>query len=145
MRTIGQALVILALTAVAATATNFWHPRAPAWYLNQQPLGENEVTLADIEARWKGEVLWIDARLRSEYDAGHVPGALLLNEQEADQLMFEHFEKLQDNKKPLIVYCSGAACQASRKMMQYLKDRLPIEEIYVLRGGWAEAQKVAPD
>jgi prepilin-type processing-associated H-X9-DG protein len=50
--------------------------------------------------------------------------------------MFEHFAVLQDNKKPIVLYCDGHACQASRKMAAYLRERLPGSVIYVLRGGW---------
>lgn len=141
MKTIGQAVVILVLTLAAAAGTQRWHPRAPAWYVDQQPLADDEVTLAQVQEKWNGEVLWIDARPRSDYEAGHVPGALLLNEQEADQLMFDLFEKLQDNQKPIVVYCSGEACQASRKIRQYLKERIAAQDIFVLRGGWNEAKK----
>jgi rhodanese-related sulfurtransferase len=137
MNTVVQALVLLVLTLVGAVGTHYLHPRAPAWYLTAAPLAEDEVTMAQVEERWQGQVLWIDARPRSDYEAGHLKGALLLNEQEADTLMFEHFEVLQDNEKPIVVYCNGEACQASRKIRQYLLDRLPVGEIYVLRGGFA--------
>lgn len=143
MNLLTQAAILMTLTVAAATGTHFLHPKAPAWYLDQQPLGEDEVTLGDITQRWQGQVQWIDARPRSDFEKAHVPGAWLLNEQEADVLMFDLFEKLQDNDKPLIVYCSGEACQASRKIRQYLKERVGSQEIYVLRGGWAEAQKLA--
>lgn len=140
MKMIGQALVILMLTLVAAAATQRWHPRAPAWYVADERLADDEVTLTLVREKWNGDVLWIDARPRTDYEAGHVPGAVLLNEQEADTLMFDLFEKLQDNTKPIVVYCSGEACQASRKIRQYLKERVGAQEIYVLRGGWKEAQ-----
>lgn len=140
MRTIVEAGVLLLLVAVGTLVTQQWHPRAPALYLVNEPVAEDEVTLQDIEERWQNEVLWIDARLRSEYETAHVPGALLLNEQEADSLLFEYFERLQDNAKPIVVYCGGEACQASRKMRQYLLERLPGAEIYVLKGGWKTLQ-----
>ncbi|WP_081887939.1 rhodanese-like domain-containing protein [Verrucomicrobium sp. BvORR034] len=142
MKIFVQAGMILVLTLVAAAVTQRWHPRAPAWYVADERLADDEVTLALVQEKWKGEVLWIDARPRTDYEAGHVPGAVLLNEQEADSLMFDLFEKLQDNTKPIVVYCSGEACQASRKIRQYLKDRVGAQEIYVLRGGWKDAQSL---
>ena len=131
-----EALLLVLCTLLAATATHFLHPHAPIWYAAQEPLREDEVTLEIIAQRWHNDVLWLDARPRTQYDAGHVPGALLLNEEAADQLLQEHFEKLQDNTNPIIVYCGSEACQASRKIAQYLKDKLPTTQIYVLRGGW---------
>jgi rhodanese-related sulfurtransferase len=133
---LGQAAVIVLAAILAAAGTHFLHPKAPAWYVAEEPLQEDEVTMALIHERWQGEALWVDARPRKDYESGHVPGALLLNEQEADQLLFDHFEKLQDNKQPIVVYCGSEACQASRKIAEYLRERLPGTEIWVLKGGW---------
>ncbi len=124
------------LSLAAAVGTHFFHPRAPAWYLDSGPVAEDEVTVAQIEAKWKGDVLWIDARVRSQFEKQHVAGALLINEQERDQLLFENIAVLQDNKKPIVVYCDSGSCQSSRKIRQYLVERMPIEQIFVLRGGW---------
>ena len=116
MRVFIEAFIIITLTLAAAWGTHQWHPRAPAWYLAQEPLLEDEVSPAAVKERWNNEVLWIDARLRTEYEAGHVPNAILLNEQEADNLLFDLFDKLQDNTKPIVIYCGSDTCQASRKM-----------------------------
>lgn len=131
-----QAGIILGFTLAAATGTHFFHPRAPHWNEQQEPLAADEVTVKIVQEKWSGGVTWVDARPREDYEKAHIPGALLLNEQEADALLFDHIEKLQDSTKPLVVYCDGHACQASRKMAKYLRERLPGAEIYVLRGGW---------
>ncbi|MEI6533909.1 MAG: rhodanese-like domain-containing protein [Verrucomicrobiaceae bacterium] len=136
MRTLRDAFLLMMLALVAAAATHFFHPRAPSWYLDRGPVAEDEVTLSQIEEKWKGDVLWIDARVRSQYVKGHVRGALLINEQERDQLLFESIAVLQDNKKPIIVYCDSGACQASRKIRQHLIVNMHPEEIFVLHGGW---------
>jgi len=70
------------------------------------------------------------------YNSGHVPNALLLNEQEADALMVDLFGVLQDNTLPVVVYCGSESCHASKEMAEYLQRRLPTESVYVLRGGW---------
>jgi len=131
-----EVAILLFCTFLAAAGTHYLHPRAPSWYLVDEPLRDDEVSLADIAKRWHGDVLWIDARPRSQYEQGHVPSAFLLNEQELEKLMFDLFEKLQDNTKPIIVYCGSEACQASRKMKDYLKERISTQEIYILHGGW---------
>lgn len=136
-----QAFFILAAVLLAAIGTHFLHSRAPAWYMVEEPVREDEVTMQDISTRWNHDVLWIDARPRSEFEAGHIPGALLLNEQEADNLLFEYFEKLQDNDKPIIIYCDSADCQASQKIKQYLLERLPLTNLYILKGGWEAWQQ----
>ena len=136
---------LLLCTLIATVATYFFHPHAPVWYSVQEPLREDEVTLEIIAQRWQNNVLWIDARPCTQYAVGHALGALLLNEEAADQLLLEHFEKLQDNTKPIIVYCGLESCQASRKIAQYLKDKLPTTQIYVLHGGWNEWKKFYGD
>ena len=123
-----------AFTLLAAIGTHFLHPRAPVWFEQKEPLRPDEVTPGMVAEKWRGEVLWVDARSRTAYVAGHVRGALLINEQEADQLLFEHFEVLQDNRKPIVVYCDEKGCQASRRIAAYLRERLSGMDIYVLRG-----------
>lgn len=96
-----------------------------------------------IEERWKGDVLWIDARPQEQYDAGHVPGALLLNEQKFEEQLVTYLDVLQTNKKPIILYCSAAKCEASRKVLEHLKQVLPIENAFILKGGWQAWQQTA--
>jgi rhodanese-related sulfurtransferase len=131
-----EILLLLGLTCVAAAATKLFHPRAPAFYQNAEPLAADEVTMTVIAQKWKGDVLWIDARPREQFEKKHVPGALLINEQERDALLADAIITLQDNKKPVVVYCDSSGCQASRKVRDYLAQNFPTMDFYVLRGGW---------
>jgi|UniRef100_UPI00378411AD rhodanese-related sulfurtransferase len=142
LATIRQALILFLLAVAAAWGTHTWHPRAPAFYLVQEPLRDDEVSMQAIQGRWKGDVLWIDARIQEQFDAGHVPGALLLNEQKFDEQLFGHLDTLQANTKPIIIYCSAAKCEASRHVLERLKQTLPVENVFVLKGGW-QAWKAA--
>jgi rhodanese-related sulfurtransferase len=130
------AILLLLLTAVAATATHWLHPRAPVWYLADEPLPEGEVNLTKIEQSWKGDVLWIDARTEERYRVAHVPGALLLNEQHFDQQLFDHIEKLQSNTKPVVIYCDAQKCEASKKVRLALTERVGLTNVWLLHGGW---------
>lgn len=136
LRSIRQAMILLLLASAAAWATHEWHPRAPALYVIQEPLRNDEVSMQVIAERWQSKVLWIDARPQEQYDAGHVPEALLLNEQKFDEQLFNYLDTLQTNTRPIIVYCSGAKCEASRHVLERLKQTLPIENAFVLKGGW---------
>ncbi|MDH4452346.1 MAG: rhodanese-like domain-containing protein [Verrucomicrobiota bacterium] len=140
LATIRQALALLLLASAAAWATHAWHPRAPALYIVQEPLRDDEVSMQVIQERWNGDVLWIDARIQEQFDAGHVPGALLLNEQKFDEHLFGHLDALQANTKPIIIYCSAAKCEASRHVLERLKQTLPVENAFVLKGGWQALQ-----
>ncbi len=131
-----QATFLILLAATAAWATHAWHPRAPALYLVQEPLRDDEVSMQVIQERWQGKVLWIDARLQEQYDEEHIPGAVLLNEQHFEEQLFGLLDTLQTNTKPIILYCNAAKCDASRKVLEHLKQMLPIENAFVLKGGW---------
>lgn len=144
MKTLFQALVLLLLAAGAAAVTRAVHPRAPALYLTEAPLAKDEVGLKQIQERWQGDVIWLDARPQEAYDKGHIPGALLLNEQHfMDQLM-EVLDILQKTEKPVIVYCNGEKCEASRTIRTKLRDIVALEQCFILKGGfpaWQAAQK----
>ena len=142
---LGQALLLI-LLASAAGATTFWlHPQAPALYLIEEPLQPDEVTLKDISQRWKGDVIWLDARPHDQYTTAHIPEARLLNEQGFDDQLLEMLDILQTNIKPIIIYCGGQKCEASRHVREKLLSRVPIEheKCFVLKGGfpaWQAAQ-----
>ena len=136
MRIVIEAFVILMLAVLGAVATHWLHPRAPAWYLTEAPLAEDEVSMKVIDERWKRDVLWIDARITEQFEVEHVPDAISLNEQNFDSMLFDHLEKLQDNTKPVIIYCGTEKCQSSRKIKDALIERLPLENVFVLKGGW---------
>lgn len=139
---IRQAVILVLFASAAAWVTHAWHPRAPALYLVEEPLRDDEISMQAIQERWQGKVLWIDARIQEQYDAGHVPGALLLNEQGFEQQLFNYLDALQTNTKPVVVYCSAAKCDASRKVLERLKQTLPIEKAFVLKGGWKAWESV---
>lgn len=136
-----QAFLLIVLSLIGATATHFFHPRAPAWYLVEEKLADDEVSLAVIAEKWKNDVFWIDARVSSQFEAGHVPGAVSLNEQNFDQSLFDLMATLQDLKKPIIFYCDSQKCDASRKVKEHLLESVPLENVFVLKGGWQAWQQ----
>jgi 3-mercaptopyruvate sulfurtransferase SseA len=142
---IREAALLVALTFLAASATHWLHPRAPAWYLSAEKLAEGEVNLPLIQEKWKGDVLWIDARTEERYKVAHIPGALLLNEQSFDQQLFDLIETLQSNVKPVIVYCDAQKCEASKKVRIALTERVGLSDVWVLHGGWPAWQAAQRD
>lgn len=79
--------------------------------------------------------IWIDARGTDAYERGHIPSAVLLNEDRWDEL-FEEFIIGWDGATTLIVYCDSRTCAASKSVADRLKDALGTDDIYVLKGGW---------
>ncbi|MES2595074.1 MAG: rhodanese-like domain-containing protein [Verrucomicrobiota bacterium] len=139
-----QALLICLLAAGAAVAAFQFHPRAPALYAIEEPLKADELGLKEIQERWQGDVIWLDARPRDQFDKDHIPNAKLLNEQEFDVQLLDLLETLQTATKPIIIYCSGQKCEASRHVREKLLTMVPIDDCYILKGGypaWQAAQK----
>lgn len=127
---------MLAVATVGAALTKVFHPKAPALYLQNEPLKEDEVTLDLVEAQWEGEVIWIDARSAEEYAEAHHPGALLLNEEGWNDQLWEHHEVIQEGTRPIVVYCATHACDASRRVARRLRENMGLGDVWVLRGGW---------
>ena len=143
---IRQAAILLLLTLAAAAGTHFFHPKRPVWYLSQEPLRDDEITLALVNEKWAGNVLWIDARIESRFALGHVPGAILLNDQNFHDKLADHLEALQKasvEQKAVVVYCDAEACQASRKIREELVQTLGLENVFILKGGWRGWQSEA--
>jgi rhodanese-related sulfurtransferase len=141
MKAISQSLILLSLAAVAAFGTYTWHPKAPALFLTQEPLRDDEVSMAVIREKFAGEVLWIDARPADQFSAAHMPGALNVSEQQFDEQLVQHLDTLQTNSKPVIVYCSGQKCEASRKVMERLKEMGFVKDAFIFKGGWSVLEK----
>ena len=134
-----QMVALLGASAIAGAVAFHIHPRPPELYLLQEAPGEGEVTMAQVlELEKSSGVLWIDARVREQYDLGHIPGAMLLNPQEFDALAFEYMDTFQANARPIVIYCDAKKCAASKTIMQRMEETglAMNNEIHVLRGGW---------
>ena len=140
LRILWQSALILALGAAGAWATWKWHPERPELYLvSEDPAGPNEITITEALAlEKKGGVLWIDARLRPQFDKEHIPGAVLLNLYEWEDLMVPLIQKLEESDGHIIViYCDSQKCTASKEIRErILNFGLREFDIRVLHGGW---------
>lgn len=126
---------MIAWLALMGTLASLWlNPHKP------QPFWEGEVSLSQVEA-WKTSVIWIDARVSTEYDQGHIPGALLLNEDKWNELLGPVI-MASNGKTPLVVYCD-AHCNASLSVAQRLK-KTGLDPVYLLKGGWESWKRAHP-
>jgi rhodanese-related sulfurtransferase len=101
----------------------------------EPPPGAGEVTLAMVRP-WGDKVLWVDARSRAKYDHEHIPGAVLLNEDDWNKLL-PRFLDAWDPDVPVVVYCDGGSCEASHHIAERMRTELKIEKVHVLKGGWS--------
>ena len=130
---IWQAVALLGASLVLGLVTKWVHPKAPAWSIHSEPLLAGEVLPATIEEEFGGDVLWIDARPEEQYLEDHIPGALLINPQDTDNQLFEHFEQIQTETRPVVVYCGSRGCKASKTVADYLRENTILDPILVLK------------
>jgi len=118
---------------VCGLITLAMHPNAPVW--NPHPFDPNEISLQRVLDA-SAPVIWLDARSRESYEQAHIPQAILLNEDEWDELfavfLLEHWEI----DSWVVVYCSSGGCEASKHVMLRLQEELPDVKAYYLKGGW---------
>ena len=131
MRALRQASLILLAALIPTTFTAAFHPLRPPW--SEETLLPGEALIQTVLA-WGRDVLWIDARSANEYEAEHVPGAILLNLEDWDQLFPGFLDQWNPNKK-VVVYCSSTACELSHEVAGRLQVD-GISPVYVLKGGW---------
>jgi rhodanese-related sulfurtransferase len=117
---VGLALSTTLMLAVPSLA------RAQAGNIYQATLGETnqntqEVSTAQVRRILAdGSAIVLDTRQRSEFVAGHIPGARNLDAPPA--AMVAAVERLVsgDKSKALVLYCNGPFCQASRRLSEQL-------------------------
>ncbi|MCF6313752.1 MAG: rhodanese-like domain-containing protein [Verrucomicrobiales bacterium] len=133
---IKQLLWITALAVLAAGITFFVHKKAPALY-EVSVVNENEVTWEEVH-QWAGKVIWIDARSERDFAKSHVGGALLLNQENWADLLWQHRDVIESVEEAdrLVVYCDGSNCRRSSEIAERLRTELALERVYVLKGEW---------
>jgi rhodanese-related sulfurtransferase len=77
------------------------------------------ISLAQAKSLYDARVPFIDARHMDEYEAGHV--------QDAFQMSTEDFNgsdvlNYLDRNAPIVVYCSGGQCDASKNLVKLLQQ-----------------------
>lgn len=131
-----QSLVLMLLASGATFLTWKFSPNAPALHLNEEPVDEGEVDVRTA-LEWEAEdgVIWVDARDGEEYEVGHVPGALLVNEFDFNNLLMESYHKIANQDQPVVVYCGSRSCKASTTIAEKLRE-MRVSDVYALKGGW---------
>jgi len=130
-------IIIILLAALPAAVSGYLQLE---WHGAQQPELQPDEVRAGTARMWGSHVLWVDARSHERYDAGHVNGAILLNEDHWEELV-PAFLDAWDPEKTIVVYCDGGKCDASRAVATRLRDELKLESVYVLQGGWTAWQE----
>ena len=128
-RALRQTALLLALALLPAIVSGVVQLR----WDDAEPLAAGEVRAATVR-EWGAKVQWVDARPRDKFAAGHIDGALLLNEDEWSKLV-PAFLDAWDPDLPVVVYCEGGSCEASHAVARRLREELKIGNVHVLKGG----------
>lgn len=134
-----QAVLLLVFAFLPAIGQALYFRGNPA--LATKLPDAHEVTLAQAKS-WGDTVLWLDARPNEEFAAGHVPGALSLNEDDWNGLLPAVLAAWKPAGK-IVVYCSRKSCNASHGVAERLRHEDNLQNVYVLPGGWEEWEENA--
>ena len=137
MNTAGQLAAIVVISLGAAGGT-FWIKGPPARMFICDPatLKSDEVCLQQIPTDAK--ILWVDARLRKDWEKSGLAGSVLWNLDPAEDMQaFEADVAVRIMETPrVIVYCGDENCGLSRQVAERIRDLQLGAEVSVLRGGW---------
>lgn len=124
------------LTACGATVSLLNGLIPPPWQKPQLEAGE--IQLEDARVL---NVIWIDARSEENYNAGHIPGSVLLNDSNWDTGIQNLMDLWLTKMRPIVVYCSSTQCDLGKRIAARLREALPEAEVYSLNGGWEAWEK----
>jgi rhodanese-related sulfurtransferase len=131
-RTAIQIALLVAIALVPAISWAIFDSRIPSW--DDPPTDRGEVTLAAAQ-HWGENVIWVDARSRAKFESAHIPGALLLNFDEWDELLVPVLARYAPGKR-IVVYCDAQTCQGSHMVADRIRREAKLTDVFVLRDGW---------
>ena len=118
---VGRATLVAAALVLVASNAN-----ADAPSIHDATLAEANQKTADISTEELRRILAdrsatvLDTRTRAEFDAGHIPGARNIEAPPTGQVAAIE-QMLNGNRgQPLVLYCNGPYCQASRRLADQL-------------------------
>lgn len=127
-----QALILCGLAFLPAIGQAVYLRESVSW--SERAAAKMEIEGAQARS-WGDTVMWIDARPDAQFQAGHIPNAIQLNEDRWDELLPQMLGAWSPDKR-VVVYCSSQSCSASHHIAARLKKSAGLENVYVLKGGW---------
>jgi rhodanese-related sulfurtransferase len=99
----------------------------------------------DVAKLYAGGALFLDARRTSVFEEGHIAGARSFPVWEADiddrvNALFSERSDPESQNKPIVIYCSGGACEDSHMLAQKLWG-IQFNNVYVYKDGFPDWQK----
>jgi rhodanese-related sulfurtransferase len=104
-----------------------------------------EISGADAALLHANGVLFLDARRTSVFEEGHIAGARSFSVSESDidnkvNALYEERSDPRDQDRPIVIYCSGGACEDSHMLSQKLWG-IQFNNLYVYKDGFPDWQE----
>lgn len=94
-----------------------------------------DIDFEDARSAWEsGNAVFLDARPHSQFEEGHIPGAIAFPWLEFDQYVERVLPELPEDRT-LVTYCDGTACTLSKDLAKALMD-FGFSDTRVLVNGW---------
>lgn len=137
MKAFAQLVALVAIAGLAAIGT--WLVKGPpqrAIVCNPKELKADEICLQSIPKNI--QVVWVDARSRKDWQRNGLPGSLLWNlDDQEDMQAFEAEVAMKVALHPYaVVYCGDEQCGTSRQIAERIRKLGLGGEVRVLHGGW---------
>lgn len=129
-----QSAVLLAIALIPGAVEAIYLRDKVPW---QSRVAESDFVEVEMARSWGANVLWVDARPAAEFERGHVPDAVSLNEDRWSEALPQFLAKDWSPDKKIVVYCSAASCNLAEDVARRLREeaKLP-NDIRILKGGW---------
>jgi len=113
------------------------------------PLAETRIPVSATRTTWEkaqplvesGQVVLIDSRPRLSYEAGHIPRAVNLPENEISSRIGAFRSQYPPATTRLLIYCSTANCGSSAKLASLLIQKYGYQDVQYVPGGYLEWRK----
>ncbi len=131
----GLSIRILQLVVISAClALSAWRLHPDRNHFNLAHWRIAEITAREL-ASLNSVPLLLDAREEEAFAQKHMPGAIHLSGQKWDDELPTFLGAWQP-ESPVVIYCNGQSCGASKLVALRLLNDLPAANIYVLKGGF---------
>lgn len=104
-----------------------------------------EIGFDDVATLHRSGALFLDARRTSVFEEGHIAGARSFSVWESDiddkvTALFNERSDPAEQNQPIVIYCSGGACEDSHMLAQKLWG-IQFNNVYVYKDGFPDWQK----
>ena len=129
-----QSALLVGLALLPAVVQALYLREKIPW---QSRVAESDFVEVDTARGWAANIIWVDARPSEEFERGHIPGAVSLNEDRWVEGLSQFLGTQWSPEKKIVVYCSAASCNLAEDVARRLREeaKLP-NDIRILKGGW---------